>query len=88
MALIISNVYLERSQMKDNAQYIADYLISNGWTQNAVAGILGNMEQESTMNPGLWQDLIYGNMSGGYGLVQWTPATEYTSWADAIGYPW
>ena len=65
MALIISNMYLERSQMKDNAQYIADYLISNGWTQNAVAGILGNMERESTMNPGLWQDLRYGNMSGG-----------------------
>lgn len=88
MALIISNMYLERSQMKDNAQYIADYLISNGWTQNAVAGILGNMERESTMNPGLWESLIYGNMSGGYGLVQWTPATGYTSWADARGYPW
>ena len=56
--------------------------------QNAVAGILGNMEQESTMNPGLWQDLKYENMSGGYGLVQWTPATEYTSWADRNGYPW
>ena len=47
MTLIISNMYLERSQMTDNAQYIADYLIGNGWTQNAVAGILGNMEQES-----------------------------------------
>ena len=88
MTLIISNIYLERSQMTDNAQYIADYLIGNGWTQNAVAGILGNMEQESTMNPGLWQDLKYENMSGGYGLVQWTPATEYTSWADRNGYPW
>lgn len=79
MALLISNMYLERGQMTDNAQYIADYLTGNGWTQNAVAGILGNMEQESTMNPGLWQDLKYENMSGGYGLVQWTPATEYTS---------
>ena len=49
MTLIISNIYLERSQMTDNAQYIADYLIGNGWTQNAVAGILGNMEQESTI---------------------------------------
>ena len=64
MALIISNMYLERSQMRDNAQYIADYLIANGWTQNAVAGILGNIERESTMNPGLWHDLRYWNMSG------------------------
>ena len=88
MALIISNAYLSQSQMTDNAQYIADYLINKGWTRNAIAGILGNMQRESTLNPGLWESLIYGNMSGGYGLVQWTPATGYTSWADARGYPW
>ena len=35
MALLISNMYLERGQMTDNAQYIADYLTGNGWTQNA-----------------------------------------------------
>ena len=88
MALIISNAYLSQSQMTDNAQYIADYLINKGWTRNAIAGILGNMQRESTLNPGLWESLIYGNMSGGYGLVQWTPATDYTSWADARRYPW
>lgn len=88
MALIISNAYLSQSQMSDNAQYIADYLTDRGWTQNAIAGMLGNMQRESTMNPGLWESLAYGNMSGGYGLVQWTPATEYTAWADARGYPW
>ena len=88
MSLIISNAYLSQPQMTDNAQYIADYLFARGWTQNAIAGILGNMQRESTMNPGLWESLIYGNMSGGYGLVQWTPATGYTSWADARGYPW
>ena len=85
MALIISNAYLSQSQMTDNAQYIADYLFARGWTQNAIAGILGNMQRESTMNPGLWESLIYGNMSSGYGLVQWTPATGYISWADARG---
>lgn len=88
MALIISNAYLSQSQMRDNAQYIADYLFARGWTRNAIAGILGNMQRESTMNPGLWESLSYGNMSGGYGLVQWTPASEYTNWADARGYPW
>ena len=30
MALIISNAYLSQSQMTDNAQYIADYLINKG----------------------------------------------------------
>ena len=53
MALIISNAYLSQPQMTDNAQYIADYLYARGWTQNAIAGILGNMQRESTMNPGL-----------------------------------
>ena len=33
MALIISNAYLSQSQMTDNAQYIADYLINKGWTR-------------------------------------------------------
>ena len=88
MALTISNAYLDIAQMAGNGQYIADYLIGKGWTQSAVAAILGNMQQESNINPGVWQDLNYGNMDGGYGLVQWTPATNYTSWADSRGYPW
>lgn len=44
------------------------------------------MESESTINPGIWQSLKYGNYTGGYGLVQWTPATNYTDWAEANGY--
>lgn len=88
MALTISNAYLDLFQMAGNGQYIAGYLIGKGWTQNAIAALLGNMQQESNINPGVWQDLNYGNMDGGYGLVQWTPATNYTSWADTLGYPW
>lgn len=44
------------------------------------------MEKESNINPGLWQSLKEGNYSGGFGLVQWTPATNYTNWAAANGY--
>lgn len=88
MALTISNEYLGIAQMTGNGQYIADYLLKRGWTRNAISAILGNMQQESNINPGVWQDLNYGNMDGGYGLVQWTPATNYTSWADTRGYPW
>lgn len=79
------NRFLNRSEMKVNAQYILNYLTAKGWTKNAVCGMLGNMETESTINPGIWQSLQAGNMSGGYGLVQWTPATKYINWANANG---
>lgn len=80
-----SNSYLTKSQMKVNAQYILNYLRSRGWTKNAVCGMLGNMETESTINPGIWQSLKSGNTSGGFGLVQWTPATKYINWANSNG---
>lgn len=42
---------LNLEQMKINATYIWNYLGSLGWTKNAVAGILGNMQSESSINP-------------------------------------
>jgi hypothetical protein len=82
------NAFLTQAEMQVNAQYIWDYLAPLGWTKNAVAGMLGNMQTESTINPGIWQSLDSGNMSMGYGLVQWTPASKYTNWADSNGYSW
>lgn len=79
------NYYLSLSQMKENASYIYGYLNARGWTLNSICGMLGNMQTESTINPGIWQSLNEGNLSGGYGLVQWTPATNYLNWADARG---
>lgn len=86
MGWTISNNYLSESQMQGNALEVYKYFSSKGWTLNAIGGILGNMEKESNINPGLWQSLKYGNYSGGYGLVQWTPATNYTNWANSNGY--
>lgn len=86
MAWTISNNYLAESQMQGNALEVYNFFSARGWTLNAIAGMLGNMERESNINPGLWQNLDYGNYSGGYGLVQWTPATNYTDWATANGY--
>lgn len=86
MAWIISNNYLTESQMQGNALEVYNFFSARGWTLNAIAGMLGNMERESNINPGLWQSLDYGNYSGGYGLVQWTPATNYTDWASSRGY--
>ena len=83
---ISSNSYLGQTAMENNAACIYYYLTNKGWSNNAIAGLLGNMQQESTINPGIWQGLNYGNTSGGYGLVQWTPSTKYTNWANANGY--
>lgn len=86
MSWISGNRYLSEAEMQNNALMIQAYLASKGWTNNAIAGMLGNMETESTINPGIWQDLNSSNTAGGYGLVQWTPSTNYTSWATSQGY--
>ena len=83
--LYCSNRYLTLEQMKVNAQYILDYLRDRKWTKNAVCGMLGNMQTESTINPGIWQSLKEDNLSGGFGLVQWTPASKYIDWANTQG---
>jgi hypothetical protein len=77
------NRYLTLEEMQVNAQYIYGYLINSGWTKNAICGMLGNMQTESTINPSIWQSLDEGDLSGGYGLVQWTPATKYIDWCTS-----
>lgn len=42
---------LTREQMELNATYIYNALINDGWTLNAIAGMLGNMQSESAINP-------------------------------------
>lgn len=74
--------YLTQEEMETNAQYIYSYLHDKGWTIQAIAGILGNMQAESSINPGVWQSHLIGNTEGGYGLVQWTPATNYLNWVS------
>jgi len=76
------NNYLTLAQMTENAQYVLDYLTAAGWTKNAICGVLGNLETESNINPQLWQGAA-GNTNLGYGLVQWTPATNLISWCNA-----
>jgi len=67
------------------AQQIWNYLTSKGWTKESVAALLGNMQSESGIIADRWESDIVGNMSGGYGLVQWTPATKYINWANSNG---
>lgn len=84
MAYVTGNRYLTQSEMETNATHIWNYLGSRGWSKNAVAGMLGNMQSESTINPGIWEGLNAG-VGPGYGLVQWTPFTKYTEWCTAKG---
>lgn len=83
---IYGNRYLSEAEMQNNAYVQYSDLYFKGWTLNAIAGLLGNEETESTINPGVWQNLEEGNYNLGFGLVQWTPATNYTEWATAQGY--
>lgn len=86
--VISENRYLSLEEMKGNAQVILDAFLSYGWTKESICGMLGNMQSESTINPGIWESLDQGNMINGFGLVQWTPASKYTSWSDGEGYSW
>ncbi len=46
---------------------IWDYLKKKGWTDTAIAGLLGNFQQESHLSPG-WEE----KGGDGYGLGQWS----------------
>ena len=83
---VSKNDYLTESEMNNNAYIFYSRMVTlYGWTLNAVAGALGNIQSESMVNPGIWQNL-YPDPSNGFGLVQWTPSTNYTNWADSKGY--
>lgn len=73
--------YLPVADRDNNAYLVWAYLSSEGFSAAAAAGILGNMYAESGINPAQWQNFDIGNYHLGYGLVQWTPASNYTDWA-------
>ena len=68
-------------QQVNNATYIHDYFTNQGWTNNAIAGMLGNFVSESGLNPDLHQ---YGG-GPGYGIAQW-PASAVQGWCSSNGY--
>ena len=79
--------YLNATEQQHNAKLIQKFFTEQGWTAEAIAGMLGNMQVESTINPGLWQGRVVPadiyTTEKGYGLTQWTPANKYITWADA-----
>lgn len=49
-------------EMKKNATYIWQYFGSKGWSANAVAALLGNLQKESGMSPSIWEGTIAGSI--------------------------
>lgn len=86
MAWISNNTYLNTADQQNNATEFWNALGSWGWSVEAVCGMLGNIQSESTVNPGVWQNFDEGNLDLGLGLVQWTPATKLISWCSEQGY--
>lgn len=71
------------TEKQNNVAIIADFFRLLGWTDNAISALCGNFDIESYINPGQFE--LYQNYSPyyGFGLVQWTPYTNYSSWAGA-----
>lgn len=79
MSWTARNGYLTQAEMEGNAQEVWTFFRSRGWSENATAAMLGNMQSESGINPGIWENLT--SYTGGYGLTQWTPYTKYSQYA-------
>ena len=81
MAWISDDRYLSQSEMENNANIIINYYRSIGINDNTIAAILGNMQAESTLSPGLNER----GGGGGYGLVQWTPKSDLINACTTLG---
>lgn len=94
------NRSLTNEEMAHNAVNVWNRF-SGLWHKRPIYAMLGNMQAESSINPGRWQTTFPPyHKSSGYGLVQWTPWTKYSQWAgknwegngdlecDRIEYEW
>lgn len=53
--------------MTQNANYALQYFVKNGWTPEQAAGIVGNLMQESSLNP----TVSPGDNGKSFGVAQW-----------------
>ena len=81
MAWVSEDRYLSQSEMENNANIIINYYRSVGLDDRTIAGILGNMQAESTLSPVLTER----GGGGGYGLVQWTPQSNLIDACNVLG---
>ena len=60
----------------NNVYCIVRYMRMCGWSFESIMAMVGNMQNESQLNPGYWEHSV-GATDGGFGLVQWTPPNQY-----------
>ena len=74
------------------AKYIYDYFVQRGFTPESTCGILGNVQQECSLNPNNppipdFDALCYATW--GVGILQWTTQQSHntiSSWCSERGY--
>lgn len=71
---------LNQEEMENNADIVNTYLSGLGYDINTIAGILGNLQNESTINP-----LRQEAGGAGFGLVQWTPVDTLINACNVLG---
>ena len=97
---IAGNRHLTATETENNAKIVAQMLLDMNMSMNACAAVMGNMQGESGINPGIWENLGNPVPRGtdengdtiwatgeelGYGLVQWTPGSKYLDWVRGMG---
>lgn len=78
-----SYTYLTQSEKEYNALLLANVLKFRGWSDVAIAGVMGNIDHEGIFNPGQCE-VDHGVPSGnsdtsyayGLGLIQWTKPND------------
>lgn len=76
-----------------NGYYMAIALTAQGWKYDQMVAILGNISQECTMNGSYWErakgepflptpldNYLSMPANHGFGIVQWTPASDMIPW--------
>ena len=72
---------LTADEKYDNA-ILTYYTLSHmGFTDEAAAGVMGNITAEGDFNPGQWEHGFNMAPSSGFGMFQFTPSTKYTNYA-------
>lgn len=94
---------LTADERQHNGMKLAQNLYNFHWTENAIAGILGNVEGESGMNPGStendgsrpWdylptnEEVLESSFLRGMGFTQWTPGRDkIVQFAEDTGRIW
>lgn len=77
--------FFSQSEKDNNAIEFYNFFSPRGYSLASICGMLGNIDQESTVNPGLQET---ASDSSGWGLIQWTPMSDYFWWFDIHGWSW